>query len=213
MQIQLSEHFTYKKLIRFVLPSIIMMIFTSIYNVVDGLFVSNFVGKTALAAINITLPFLMAIAAIGFMIGTGGSALVGKTLGEGKRKEANQYFSLLVYTALTLGIVFSILGFLFLPALGHVLGADGELLEDVSGIAVLRRRAHDEVALDARMHGEEVAKFLHLELIMLATAGCVNKEKIFFAEFMNGRLELLRRIDDLKRQPEDVRIRLELLDS
>ena len=89
MQIQLSEHFTYKKLIRFVLPSIIMMIFTSIYNVVDGLFVSNFVGKTALAAINITLPFLMAIAAIGFMIGTGGSALVGKTLGEGKRKEAN----------------------------------------------------------------------------------------------------------------------------
>lgn len=129
MQIQLSEHFTYKKLIRFVLPSIIMMIFTSIYNVVDGLFVSNFVGKTALAAINITLPFLMAIAAIGFMIGTGGSALVGKTLGEGKGKEANQYFSLLVYTALTLGIVFSILGFLFLPALGHVLGADGELLE------------------------------------------------------------------------------------
>ena len=96
MKIQLSEHFTFKKLIQFVLPSIIMMIFTSIYSVVDGLFVSNYAGKTALAAINLILPLLMGLSALGFMIGTGGSAIVAKTLGEGKKKEANEYFSMLV---------------------------------------------------------------------------------------------------------------------
>ena len=85
MNIQLSEHFTYRKLLRFVLPSIVMMIFTSIYSVVDGLFVSNFVGKSAFAAINLMMPFLMGISALGFMIGTGCSALVAKTLGEGKK--------------------------------------------------------------------------------------------------------------------------------
>ena len=88
MNIQLSEHFTYRKLLRFVLPSIVMMIFTSIYSVVDGLFVSNFVGKSAFAAINLMMPFLMGISALGFMIGTGGSALVAKTLGEGKKEKA-----------------------------------------------------------------------------------------------------------------------------
>ena len=97
MQIQLSEHFTFKKLLRFVLPSIVMMIFTSIYSVVDGLFVSNFAGKTALAAINLIVPLLMGLSALGFMIGTGGSAIVAKTLGEGKKKEANEYFSMLIY--------------------------------------------------------------------------------------------------------------------
>lgn len=96
MQIQLSEHFTYRKLLRFVLPSIIMMIFTSIYSVVDGLFVSNFVGKTALAAINLTLPILMGLSALGFMIGTGGSAIVARMLGEKKEDKANAYFSMLV---------------------------------------------------------------------------------------------------------------------
>ena len=95
MKIQLSEHFTYKKLLRFVLPSIIMMIFTSIYSVVDGLFVSNFVGKTALAAINLTLPIIMGLSALGFMIGTGGSAIVARMLGEKKREKANEYFSML----------------------------------------------------------------------------------------------------------------------
>ena len=90
MNIQLSEHFTYRKLLRFVLPSIVMMIFTSIYSVVDGLFVSNFVGKSAFAAINLMMPFLMGISALGFMIGTGGSALVAKTLGEGKKEKAER---------------------------------------------------------------------------------------------------------------------------
>ncbi|WP_455721642.1 MATE family efflux transporter [Agathobacter sp.] len=129
-KIQLSEHFTYRKLLRFVLPSIVMMIFTSIYSVVDGLFVSNFVGKTALASINLILPFLMAMSAIGFMIGTGGSAIVGKTLGEGKREKANEYFSFLVYTTAIFGIALSIIGAIFVPQVARLLGAEGELLSN-----------------------------------------------------------------------------------
>ena len=128
MQIQLSEHFTYKKLLRFVLPSIVMMIFTSIYGVVDGLFVSNYGGKTALAAVNLIMPLLMAISALGFMIGTGGSAIIAKTLGEGKKKQANEYFSMLVYLTLIGGIVLSALGILFSPLIARGLGADGALL-------------------------------------------------------------------------------------
>lgn len=128
MQIQLSEHFTYKKLLRFVLPSIVMMIFTSIYGVVDGLFVSNYVGKTAFAAVNLIMPFLMAISALGFMIGTGGSAIVAKTLGKGKKEQANEYFSMLVYLTLIGGIVLSALGILFSPLIARGLGADGALL-------------------------------------------------------------------------------------
>lgn len=128
MKIQLSEHFTYKKLLRFVLPSIVMMIFTSIYGVVDGLFVSNYVGKTAFAAVNLIMPFLMAISALGFMIGTGGSAIVAKTLGEGKKEQANEYFSMLVYITLIGGIVLSALGILFSPLIARGLGADGALL-------------------------------------------------------------------------------------
>lgn len=128
MKIQLSEHFTYKKLLRFVLPSIVMMIFTSIYGVVDGLFVSNYVGKTAFAAVNLIMPFLMAISALGFMIDTGGSAIVAKTLGEGKKEQANEYFSMLVYLTLIGGIVLSALGILFSPLIARGLGADGALL-------------------------------------------------------------------------------------
>ena len=102
--IQLSDHFTYSRLLRFVFPSIVMMIFTSIYGVVDGLFVSNFVGKTPFAAINLIWPFLMILGCGGFMIGTGGSALVSKTMGEGDTEKANRYFSLLVLFTVGLGI-------------------------------------------------------------------------------------------------------------
>ena len=130
MKIQLSDHFTYKKLLTFVFPSIVMMIFTSIYSVVDGLFVSNFVGKTALAAINLMVPFLMAISAIGFMFGTGGSAIVGKTLGEGKKELANEYFSLLVYATAVFGILLTILAEFLVPSIAGMLGATGELLDD-----------------------------------------------------------------------------------
>ena len=104
MKIQLSDHFTYKRLLRFVLPSIVMMIFTSIYSVVDGLFVSNFVGKTAFAAVNLVMPVMMGLSALGFMVGTGGSAIVARTLGEGNREKANEYFSLLVYVTAIGGV-------------------------------------------------------------------------------------------------------------
>ncbi len=130
MRIQLSDHFTYKKLLTFVFPSIVMMIFTSIYSVVDGLFVSNFAGKTALAAINLMVPFLMAISAIGFMFGTGGSAIVGKTLGEGKKELANEYFSMLVYATAVFGILLTILAEFLVPSIAGMLGATGELLDD-----------------------------------------------------------------------------------
>ena len=130
MKIQLSEHFTYNKLLRFVFPSIVMMIFTSIYSVVDGLFVSNFVGKTALASINLILPFLMGLSALGFMIGTGGSAIVAKTLGEGDPKRANAYFSMLVYVTAIGGIILALLGMLLVPSVASLLGAEGELLSN-----------------------------------------------------------------------------------
>lgn len=130
MQIQLSDHFTLNKLLKFVLPSIIMMIFTSIYGVVDGLFVSNFVGRTAFAAINLVMPLLMGLSAIGFMIGTGGSAIVAKTLGENEPEKANEYFSFLVYATLIGGLLFSLSGFFFVKPLVTALGAEGELLNN-----------------------------------------------------------------------------------
>lgn len=130
MEIQLSDHFTYKKLIKFVLPSIVMMIFTSIYGVVDGLFVSNFAGKTAFAAINLIMPILMGLSALGFMIGTGGSAIVATTLGEGKKEKANEYFSMLVYVTIIGGIAVSLFGMILIRPIAVMLGAAGELLSD-----------------------------------------------------------------------------------
>ena len=129
MRIQLSDHFTYKRLIRFVLPSVVMMVCTSLYSIVDGLFVSNFVGKTPFAAINLTMPLLMGLGSIGFMIGTGGSAIVSKTLGEGKEDKANQYFTLLVAAAVVLSLIFAAAGFLFARPIMTAMGARGEMLE------------------------------------------------------------------------------------
>ncbi len=123
MAIQLSDHFTYKRLLRFVLPSIIMMVFTSIYGVVDGLFVSNYVGKTSFAALNLIMPVLMVLGAVGFMLGTGGSALIAKTLGEGNKRKANRQFSLLIYTAIAVGVALSILGIIFIEPTATLLGA------------------------------------------------------------------------------------------
>ena len=114
MRIQLSDHFTYKKLIEFTMPSIIMMIFTSIYGVVDGFFVSNIVGKTPFAAVNFIMPVLMILGAFGFMFGTGGSALIAKTIGEGKHEKANKIFSLLVYITLILSVVLSAVSIIFI---------------------------------------------------------------------------------------------------
>lgn len=130
MAIRLSDHFTYRKLIRFTLPSIAMMIFTSIYSVVDGFFVSNFAGKTAFAAVNLIMPVLIIVATVGFMMGTGGTALVAKTYGEGDKERANSYFSLIVYVSLAFGIVLSLLGFIFTKPIAIAMGADGELLKN-----------------------------------------------------------------------------------
>ena len=128
MRIQLSEHFTYRKLLRFTLPSVIMMVCTSIYGVVDGVFVSNFVGSDAFAAVNLIMPFLMVLGAVGFMLGTGGSALVAYTLGAGNEKRANEIFSLLIYVLIGLGAVFTIGGIALLTPMSRLLGADDTML-------------------------------------------------------------------------------------
>lgn len=130
MRIQLSDHFTYGKLIRFTMPSIAMMIFTSVYGVVDGFFVSNFAGKTPFSAVNLIMPFLMIVATVGFMFGTGGTALVAKIFGEGDKEKANKYFSLFVYVSFALGVIFAILGIVFIRPISALLGAEGELLEN-----------------------------------------------------------------------------------
>lgn len=128
--IQLSDHFTYKRLLRFTFPSIIMMIFTSIYGVVDGFFVSNFVGKTPFAAVNLIMPVLMILGCIGFMFGSGGAALISMTMGAGYPKKANEIFSMIVWVSAALGILLGALGFLFLRPIATLMGAEGQLLEN-----------------------------------------------------------------------------------
>lgn len=130
MKIQLSDHFTYKRLLRFCLPSIVMMIFTSIYGVVDGLFVSNFVGKIPFAAVNLVMPFMMILGGFGFMIGTGGSALVAKTLGEGKHELANRYFSMLIIMTVILGVILTAIGMVLARPASIFLGATDAMLDD-----------------------------------------------------------------------------------
>ena len=129
MNIQLSDHFNYKRLFHFTLPSIIMMIFTSIYGVVDGFFVSNFVGKTPFAAVNFIMPFLMILGSIGFMFGAGGSALIAKTMGEGKKQKARELFSLFIYVTIACGILIAVISFIFLRPIAAFLGADGTMLD------------------------------------------------------------------------------------
>ncbi len=129
MKIRLSEHFTYKKLLRFVFPSIIMMIFTSIYGVVDGLFVSNYVGKIPFSAVNLIMPFLMIFSGIGFMIGTGGTALVAKNFGEGNDKKANEIFSMLITVSIAIGVIIGVLGLFAIRPVAELFRAKGETLE------------------------------------------------------------------------------------
>ena len=130
MKIQLSDHFTYQRLLHFCLPSIVMMIFTSIYGVVDGLFVSNFVGKIPFAAINLVMPFIMILGGFGFMIGTGGSALIAKTLGEGRHELANRYFSMLIIMTVILGFFLTTIGIVFAHRVSILLGATDVMLDD-----------------------------------------------------------------------------------
>lgn len=189
MEIKLSESFTYRKLLRFTLPSIIMMVFTSIYGVVDGFFVSNYVGKTPFAAVNFIMPFLMILGAIGFMFGTGGSALVSKTMGEGNPDKANKIFSMLVYCSLICGIVIAVLGFIFIRPLAAWLGAEGEMLDNCVryGRIIL-------IALPAYILQYEFQSFFvtaekpQLGLAVTVAAGVTNMvlDALFVAVFLFG---------------------------
>lgn len=173
--IQLSDHFTYKKLLRFTVPSIVMMIFTSVYGVVDGFFVSNFVGKTPFASVNFIMPVLMILGAVGFMFGTGGSALVAKTMGEGDKDKANRIFSFLVYFGLGCGVILAVLGFIFIRPIATLLGAEGEMLDGCVryGRVIL-------LALPAYILQMEFQSFFvtaekpKLGLLVTVAAGCTN---------------------------------------
>lgn len=175
MKIQLSDHFTYKRLLLFTLPSILMMIFTSIYGVVDGFFVSNFVGKSAFTAVNFIMPFLMILGAVGFMFGAGGSAIVAKTLGEKNNEQASRYFSLFVYSSVVIGIMITALGYISLRPVAKLLGAEGQLLEDcvLYGKYIL-------IGLVAFMLQMEFQSFFvtaekpQLGLIFTLASGCTN---------------------------------------
>lgn len=128
MGIKLSDHFTYKRLFRFTISTILMLMCTSLYSIVDGFFVSNFVGKTPFAAVNLIMPVMMGVGSIGFMVGTGGSAIVSRTLGEGDPERANRYFSMLTYISAIFAVILSAIGFIFTPQIAEALGASGELL-------------------------------------------------------------------------------------
>ncbi len=189
MKIQLSEHFGYRKLLRYTLPSILMMIFTSVYSVVDGFFVSNFVGKTPFAAVNFIMPFLMILGAVGFMFGTGGSALIGMTMGMGKQDKAKQLFSLFIYVTIACGIVLAILGILFIRPIAALLGAEGTMLENcvIYGRIIL-------LALPAYMLQYEFQSFFatagkpQLGLFFTVSAGVTNMvlDALFVAVFHWG---------------------------
>ena len=188
-KIQLSDHFTYRKLLRFTFPSIVMMIFTSIYGVVDGFFVSNYVGKTPFAAVNFIMPFLMILGAAGFMMGTGGSALIGKTMGEGKPEEARRLFSLFIYVTVAASIGIAAIGILLLRPIASFLGAEGSMLSDcVSyGRIIL-------IALPAFMLQYEFQSFFvtaekpQLGLAVTVAAGITNMvlDALFVAVFQWG---------------------------
>lgn len=130
MKISLSDHFNIAKLLKFTFPSIVMMIVTSIYSIVDGFFVSNFVGKTPFTAVNFIMPVLMILGTVGFMLGAGGSALVAKTFGEGEDERARRIFSLVIYVSMILGVTLAALGIIFMPNVARLLGAEGELLDN-----------------------------------------------------------------------------------
>lgn len=175
MAIKLSDHFNYKRLFSFTIPTVIMMVFVSIYGVVDGFFISNYVGETAFTAVNFVMPILMILGAVGFMIGSGGSALIGKNLGRGRAEKANNIFSLFVYLTIDVGAVLALLVIIFLPAIVGALGAEGQMLKDcvLYGRIIL-------CALPAQMLQFEFQSFFvtaekpKLGLIFTLSAGCTN---------------------------------------
>lgn len=189
MQIQLSDHFNYKKLFRFVLPSVVMMVFTSIYGVVDGLFVSNFVGDTAFAAINLIMPFTMVLGGVGFMIGTGGTALVAKTLGEKRQDEANRYFTMMIYFTLIVGAALSVLGIIFIRPVAYLLGATEELIDYcVLYGAIVVGFTVTYMLQNLFQSFLVVAEKPKLGLVVTVVAGCTNMvlDALFIAVFKWG---------------------------
>lgn len=189
MEIGLSEHFTFRKLLRFIFPSVIMMLFTSIYNVVDGFFVSNFVGKASFAAVNLIMPLLMIGGAIGFMIGTGGSALIAKLLGAGEKEKANRIFSLLICTTVVIGIALSVFGMIFFRRIAFRLGARGEVLEDCVRYGMILLPSLVMFLLQNEFQSFLiVAEKPKLGLALTVAAGCTNiaLDALFVAFFRWG---------------------------
>lgn len=175
MIIQLSDHFTYSKLLRFTIPSIIMVIFISIYSVIDGIFVAKFVGSTQFAAVNIVWPFILILGSIGFMFGSGGSALVAKTLGEAHHYKANRIFSLLIYTIIFLGITLGTFGFFTTKVIIKSFGIEGQLLRDCVIYANILMPAVPMLMLQVIFHTFLVtAERPKFGLIITITAGVIN---------------------------------------
>ena len=175
MKIQLSDHFTYGRLLRFTLPSIIMMIFTSIYGVVDGIFVSNFAGKTPFAAINLIMPYLMVFGTLGFMVGTGGTALVSMTLGMGDKKKANEMFSMLTWFCIIGGVILTVISMLLLRPVAILLGAEGQMLEDCVTYGMIVQSALTAYVLQYAFQSFCVtAEKPNLSLGMMIVAGVCN---------------------------------------
>ncbi len=186
MRIQLSDHFTYGRLIRFTMPSIVMMLFTSIYGVVDGVFVSNFAGKTPFAAINLIMPYIMAFGAFGFMMGTGGTALVSKTLGMGDREKANEIFSMLTLVCILGGIGLTAIAMLCLRPAAILMGAEGEILENCVIYGMIVLPANTAYILQFAFQSYCVAaEKSNLSLIMTVASGVCNivLDALFVAVF------------------------------
>ena len=187
--IQLSDHFTYNKLLRFTLPSIVMMVFTSIYGVVDGFFVSNFAGKTAFASVNLIFPFIMILGGMGFMIGTGGSAIIAKTLGEGDREKANRCFSMLVYITIAGGVLLTLAGLLWVRPIAEALGAEGAMVEECVRYGRIILLAGTAFMLQNTFQSFfPTAEKPKLGLIITAAAGVTNMvlDYVFLAVFPMG---------------------------
>lgn len=189
MKIQLSDHFTYQRLLRFMLPSIVMIVFTSIYGVVDGIFVSNFTTKTAFAAVNLIMPYLMAFGTLGFMIGTGGTALISMTLGMGDHKKANELFSLLTYVCIVGGVVLTIVGIALVRPVSIAFGATGQMLEDcVTYGSIVMLAATAYILQFAFQSFCVAAEKANMSLVMMLTAGICNivLDALFVAVFRWG---------------------------
>lgn len=189
MDIQLSDHFTYGRLLRFTMPSIVMMVFTSIYGVVDGIFVSNFAGKVPFAAINLIMPYLMVFGTLGFMVGTGGTALISMNLGMGDRKKANEIFSMLTAVSIIGGVVLTVISILFLRPAAELLGAEGQMLEDCVTYGMIVQTALTAYILQYAFQSFCVAaEKPNLSLVMMVTAGVCNivLDAIFVAVFRWG---------------------------